>query len=137
MQLRIKMLFAQSQHKIFMKRKQEERSASTLAEPHMSLPVPCVLMPRTWASPRPSCPMVQLIICSATRNLMLAYASLCFHNCRASKPELLLGGGGLRQTGFGIRDLGLDLKMSGPLRTRTPPLPPWVSPSIQVLLWGH
>ncbi|KAK5911084.1 hypothetical protein CgunFtcFv8_005292 [Champsocephalus gunnari] len=33
-------------------------------------------MPRTWASPRPSCPMVQLIICSATRKLMPVYASV-------------------------------------------------------------
>lgn len=47
MQLRIKLLFAQSQHKIFMKCKQEEISASTLAKPPLPLPVPCGLMPRT------------------------------------------------------------------------------------------
>ncbi len=75
-------------------------------------------MPRTWASPRPSCPMVQLIICSATRKLMLAYASLCLHNCRVSRPEPQREGG--LTDWLGIGGLGLDLKMSGPLRT-------WVS----------
>lgn len=115
MQLRIKLLFPQSQHKIFIKCKQEERSASTLAKPALSLLVPCGLMPRTQASPRPSCPMVQLIICSATRKLMLAYASLCLHNCRVSRPEPQWEGG--LTDWLGIRGLGLDLKMNGPLRT--------------------
>lgn len=72
-------------------------------------------MPRSEASPRPSCPMVQLIICSATRKLMLAYASLCLHNCRVSRPEPQWKGG--LTDWLGIRGLGLDLKMSGPLRT--------------------
>lgn len=119
------------------KRKHEERSASTLAERPLSLPVPCGLMPRTWSSPRPSCPMVQLIICSATRKLMLAYASLCLHNCRVSRPEPQREGG--LTDWLGIRGLGLDLKMSGPLRNwaSTPFCPPpSVSPSVQVLLRG-
>lgn len=96
-------------------------------------------MPRTWASPRPSCPMVQLIICSATRKLMLAYASLCLRNCRVSRPEPQREGG--LTDCLGIGGLGLDLKMSGPLRTWVnavaPPPPPCVSPSVQVLLWGR
>lgn len=79
-------------------------------------------MPRTWASPRPSCPMAQLIICSATRKLMLAYASSCSvttgcqgHNCSGCLTDW-----------FGIRGLGLNSKMSGPLRPRaaTPFCPP-------------
>lgn len=82
----------------------KRRSASRLAEPPLSLLMPYGLMPRTWASPRPSCPMVQLIICSATRKLMLAYASSCSvttgcqgHNCSGCLTDW-----------FGIRGLGLD-----------------------------
>lgn len=79
--------------------------ASTLAEPPLSLPVPCGPMPRTWASPRPSCPMVQLIICSATRKLMLSYASLrsVTAGCQGQSDSELGGGGGAegaRQTGL-------------------------------------
>lgn len=97
-------------------------SVSRLAEPPLSLLMPYGLMPRTWASPRPSCPMVQLIICSATRKLMLAYASSCSvttgcqgHNCSGCLTDW-----------FGIRGLGLDQKTSGPLRTwaSTPFCPP-------------
>lgn len=55
----------------------------------LSLPVPCGLMPRTRPSPRPSCPMVQLIICSATRKLMLPYASLCLQICGVLRPHKL------------------------------------------------
>lgn len=78
--------------------------ASTLAEAPLSLPVPCGPMPRTWASPRPSCPMVQLIICSATRKLMLPYASLrsVTAGCQGQSDSELGGGGaeGARQTGL-------------------------------------
>lgn len=87
MQLRIKHFFAQSQHKMSATCKQEEGSASTLAEPPLSLPVPCGLMPRLRTCPRPSCPMVQLIICSSARKRTLADASLCLRDGGASRPE--------------------------------------------------
>lgn len=137
MQLRIKMLFAQSQHKIFMRCKQEERSASSLAELLLSLSVPCGLMPRTQASPRPSCPMVQLIICSAMRKLMLPYASLCLHICRVSRPEPQHEGA--LTDWLGIRGLGSDLKMSSPSEPELvpPPPPPRHPPGVQVLLRGR
>lgn len=115
MQFRIKQFFAQSQHKIFMKCKQEEKSVSTLAKLPLSLPVPCGLMPRPRTSPRPSCPMVQLIICSSTRKRTLAYASLCLQNGRVSRPEPQHEGDLTDWLGIGC--LGLDLKTNVPLRT--------------------
>lgn len=95
--------------------KVNKRSASTPAEPLLSLPMPCGLMPRTGASPRPSCPMVQLIICSATRKLMLAYASLC--SITAGCQGQNCSEGACLTDWLGTRGLGLDQKMSGPLRT--------------------
>lgn len=85
--LRITKLYLKVSKTVVRNCKQEKRPASTLAKPPLSLLVPCGLVPRTWASPGPSCPMVQLIICSATRKLMLAYASLCLKNCRLLRPE--------------------------------------------------
>lgn len=100
--------FAQSQQKILWKRrrKQEESCASTLADSPLSLLVSCGSMPRTWASPRPSCPMVQLIICSATRKLMLAYASLCSitAGCQGQNGSER----GCLTDWLGIKGLGLD-----------------------------
>lgn len=104
-----KTIFFQNWQKIAdcqLKQNVNKRFTPVPAEPPLSLPVPYGHMPRTWASPRPSCPMVQLIICSATRKLMLAYASLCFitagcqgQNCSKS---------GCVTDWFGIRGLGLD-----------------------------
>lgn len=70
----------------------------------LSLSVPCGLLPRTQTSPRPSYPMVQLIICSAVRKLMLSYASLCLHNWKVSRLELQLGRG-VRQAGLASETL--------------------------------
>ena len=119
--------------------KQEDSSSSILAKPYLSLSMPCGLMPRTWASPRPSCPMVQLIICSAMRKVLLAYASLCLHSGGVSRPELQWEGS--PTDCFGIGGLGLDVEMSGPLRTQTSSpcssqCPgPAVRPSTPLIVW--